>query len=423
MTATAEDVETIVNHFVDEMWDPDITVRQWWERLRAARLSSPTLPPAAGGRDWTAGQAGRASRVLADRRVVGPPSGLGILLAAPTIAKHASADQVDRWAPAILDGTAGWCQLFSEPGAGSDLAGIQTKAVKDGDEWVITGQKVWTSNGHECEWGMLIARTDPDLPKHQGITYFGFPMNQPGVEVRPLTEMTGRALFNEVFISEARVSDANIIGGRGNGWRVANSTLAFERMGISGGHGGGFGTATPGSIAGHLDRPVGDFLGHRPPISVGAVGRRILAVLKSEAESRGKADDPVIRDELARLHVLHRLAGLNGRRFSAERRAGRRSGTGVDALGHGVEGSVAKIHNTRVLVQARLVAGLILGPDAAVVGESSATQGMLQELILFSPAPPIYGGTDEIQRNVIGERGLGLPREPGPPKDTPFNKL
>lgn len=417
-TTSADGVEAIVERFVDEMWDPDITVHEWWSRMTEARLSSPTLPEEAGGRGWTGGQAARASRVLADRRVVGPPSGLGMLLAAPTIAKHATAEQVNQWVPAILDGSEGWCQLFSEPGAGSDLAGLQTKAVKDGDEWIITGQKVWTSNGHECEWGMLIARTDPDLPKHQGITYFGFPMNQPGVEVRPLTEMTGRALFNEVFISEARVPDANIIGGRGNGWRVANSTLAFERMGISGGHGGGFGTATPGAIAGHLERPVGDFLGHRPPIAVGAVGRRILRVLHDEAEARGRADDPVVRDALTTLHLLHRLAALTARRYSAERKASQRTGLGV-----GVEGSVAKIHNTRVLLQARHVAGLILGPDTTIVGDDAATGGLLQELILFSPAPPIYGGTDEIQRNVIGERGMGLPKEPGPSRDTPFNQL
>ncbi len=417
------DVGQIVEQFVDDSWDPDIPVREWWARMATAGLASPTLPVDAGGRGWTAGQATQASRVLADRRVVGPPSGLGMLLAAPTIAKHANREQIDQWMPSILNGTEGWCQLFSEPGAGSDLAGLQAKAVKDGDEWIITGQKVWTSNGHECEWGMLIARTDPDLPKHQGITYFGFPMNQPGVEVRPLTEMTGRALFNEVFISEARVSDSNIIGGRGNGWRVANSTLAFERMGISGGHGGGFGTATPGAIAGHLDRPVGDFLGYRPPISVGAVGRRVLRVLQEEADKRDKSSDPVVREALVQLHVLHRLASLSSRRFSAERKAARQSGVERIGLGVGVEGNVAKVHNSRVLMQARHVAGLILGPDAALVGDDSATGGMLQELILFSPAPPIYGGTDEIQRNVIGERGLGLPKEPGPSKDTPFSRL
>lgn len=416
---TPEEIEALTNAFVDESWDPTITVRQWWARMSEARLVNTTLPVEAGGRGWSGAQAAVVGRVLANRRVVGSAGGLGMLLAAPTIAEHGTPDQIERWIPSILDGTESWCQLFSEPGAGSDLAGLQCKAVKDGDEWVITGQKVWTSNGHEAGWGMLIARTDPDLPKHQGITYFGFPMDQKGVEVRPLTEMTGRALFNEVFIEEARVSDENILGGRGNGWRVANSTLMYERSGIGGGHGGGFGTAAPGSIAGHLDRTVGDFLGKRGSISVGAVGRRVLALLSEEAVARGKDTDPVVRDGLAQLHILHRLSTMTLKRQAAERRSGRKPA----GLGAGVEGNLAKILNTQILHKARDLVGEILGPDAAIVGHDAATDGLLQELILFSPAPPIYGGTDEVQRNVIGERGLGLPKEPGPSKDTPFTDL
>ncbi|MGF1600373.1 MAG: acyl-CoA dehydrogenase family protein [Acidimicrobiales bacterium] len=412
---TPEQIEALTNAFVDESWDPEMTVAEWWARMAGANLTHPTLPIEAGGRGWSGAQAAVVGRTLADRRVVGPPGGLGMLLAAPTIAANGSPGQIERWVPRILDGTESWCQLFSEPGAGSDLASLQCRAVEDGDEWVITGQKVWTSNGHEADWGMLIARTDPELPKHQGITYFGFPMDQDGVEVRPLTEMTGRALFNEVFISEARVSTDDIIGGRGNGWRVANSTLMFERVGIGGGHGGGFGTASPGRIAGHLNRPVGEFLGRRGSISVGAVGRRVLSLLSEEAEARGRHRDPVVRDGLARLHMLHRIAAMTVKRQAAERRSGRPS--------HGVEGNLAKILNTRILHLARDLTGEILGPDATIVGRDAATEGLLQELILFSPAPPIYGGTDEIQRNVIGERGLGLPKEPGPDRDTPFKDL
>ena len=419
-TESVEEIQALTNAFIDENWDPEITVREWWRRMAATRLINATLPVEAGGRGWTGAQATAANRVLADRRVVGGPGGLGMLLAAPTIAAHGTPEQVQRWVPSILDGSEAWCQLFSEPGAGSDLAGLQCKAVKDGDEWVITGQKVWTSNGTEADWGMLIARTDPSLPKHKGITYFGFPMHQEGVEIRPLTEMTGRALFNEVFIEEARVSADDVIGGIGNGWQVANTTLAFERSGIGGGgHGGGFGTASPGETVGHLDRPVGDFLGKRGAMAVGAVGRRVLSVLSSEAEARGKADDPVIRDGLARLHTLHQLSSMTMKRQTAERRSGRKP----SGLGAGVEGNLAKLLNTKTLHLARDLSGQILGLDAALVGQQAATNGLLQELILFSPAPPIYGGTDEVQRNVIGERGLGLPREPGPSRDTPFTDL
>ncbi|MCP4223614.1 MAG: acyl-CoA dehydrogenase [Actinomycetia bacterium] len=418
-TESVEEVEALTNAFVDQHWDPEITVREWWRRMSAERLINTTLPIEAGGRSWTGAQAAASNRVLADRRVVGGPGGLGMLLAAPTIASHGTPEQIEQWLPSILDGSESWCQLFSEPGAGSDLAGLQCKAVKDGDEWIITGQKVWTSNGREADWGMLIARTDPNLPKHQGITYFGFPMHQEGVDVRPLTEMTGRALFNEVFIEEARVSADHVLGGVGNGWRVANTTLTFERSGIGGGGGGGFGSASPGKTVGHLDRTVGEFLGRRGAISVGAVGRRVLSLLSSEAETRGKADDPVIRDGLAKLHILYRLSSMTVKRQAAERRSGRKP----SGLGAGVEGNLAKLLNTETLHLARDLTGQIMGLDATVLGHDAATEGLLQELILFSPAPPIYGGTDEIQRNVIGERGLGLPKEPGPSRDTPFTDL
>ncbi len=416
MNETIEETAKLVNAFIDQYWNPDITVRDWWQRLADNRLLNTTLPVEAGGRSWTTAQATAANNVLTDRRVVGPPSGLGMMLAAPTIAKHGTPDQVTEWLPPILNGTESWCQLFSEPGSGSDLAGLRTQAVRDGDEWVITGQKVWTSMGAEADWGLLIARTNPDLPKHQGITYFGFPMKQPGVEVRPLTEMTGRAIFNEVFIEEARVHNDHLLGGLGNGWKVANSTLTFERASIGASHAGGVGTASPGVLAGHLDQPVGTFLGKRDGLTVSTVGRRVLNLLHDHAERNDVAADATVRQDLAQLHILHRIAGLTGARRSAERKP-------PAALGAGVDGNLAKLLNTEQLKLARKLAGSILGPDAGLVGEGAATEGFLQELILFSPAPSIYGGTDEIQRNIIGERGLGLPKEPGPSRDTPFSDL
>ena len=163
---------------------------------------------------------------------MGGPAGVGISLTLPTVLTHGTDEQIARFVPRILDGSEGWCQLFSEPGAGSDLAGLQTRAVRDGDEWVVNGQKVWTSTGQHADYGILIARTNPELPKHQGITYFLMPMHQPGVDVRPLREMTGHAVFNEVFFDDARVSDANRLGDVGAGWAVANTTLMHERAGI-----------------------------------------------------------------------------------------------------------------------------------------------------------------------------------------------
>src|SRR5439155_18786974 len=198
---------------------------------------------------------------IADFGALGPPGGLGLLLAAPTIATHGTAEQKERYIRDIVTGQRAWCQLFSEPGAGSDLAGLTTRAVQDGDEWVVNGQKVWTSGGQYADLGMLLARTDPDVPKHQGITYFALDMHQPGVEVRPLREMTGRALFNEVFFTDARVNQDAVIGGLNNGWAVANTTLMFERAGLGAGGGSAAGgSATPGMVAGDLAKRAGDFV-------------------------------------------------------------------------------------------------------------------------------------------------------------------
>ena len=195
------------------------------------------------------------SETITEHGAVGPPAGLGYLLAAPTIVAHGNERQHQEDLFRILYGQDAWCQLFSEPGAGSDLASLTTHAVKDGDEWIVTGQKVWTSTAKQCNVGMLIARTDVDLPKHKGITYFRFDMTQPGVEIRPLREMTGRALFNEVFIDDARVHDDDMIGGLNNGWAAANTTLMAERAGLGTGGSGARGQRVPGPDRGPARRP------------------------------------------------------------------------------------------------------------------------------------------------------------------------
>jgi alkylation response protein AidB-like acyl-CoA dehydrogenase len=407
---TVDEVRAEVEAWIDANWDPELTLREWWGRLAAARWVSPHLPEVAGGRGWGNDLSAAVNAALARKQVLGPPGGLGLLLAAPTIVSHGTPEQVQRYVPSILDGTEGWCQLFSEPGAGSDLAGLQARAVRDGDEWLVTGQKVWTSTGQTADLGMLLARTDPDAPKHQGVTYFVIDMRQPGIEVRPLREMTGRAVFNEVFLDNARVPGSNVLGGLNQGWKVANTTLAFERAGI--GHGGStFSAALPGSISGHLDRPAGSFLGRPATITGGAVGKRVITTLFDLARKNGMVTDPVVRQELARVWTYYELTRLLAWKSKAYP-AGRTGG----------EGSLLKIHNTRTVDAARDIGNRLLGAEATLY-ESPGAAGMLQEMTLFSPAPPIYGGTDQIQRNVLGERVLGLPKEPGPPPETPFKDL
>ena len=410
---SAEQVTTEVKQWVTDAWDPELTVAEWWKRLAASGYAAPMLPENLGGRGYPRHLATLVSNLLGEHGVVGPPGGLGLMLAAPTIAVHGSPEQQAEHIPPILDGTNAWCQLFSEPGAGSDLAGLGTKAELDGDEYVITGQKVWTSGGQIANWGMLIARTNPDAPKHQGISYFAFQMDQPGVEVRPLREMTGRAMFNEVFIDEARVPVANLIGGLNNGWAVANTTLMVERasLGSGGGGGGGLGSALPGPVAGQLGRRVGDFVAVRGGAASGVAGAGSVKQFGALARQLGLIDDPTIRQGLAELYTLGEVGKWNLMRA----RSGQQSTK--------VEGNLAKLLGTHTLRRAREIANHIIGAQGMLWGPDTLSNGSIQEMTVFSPGPAIYGGTDQIQKNIVSERGLGLPKEPGDFRTTPFKDL
>ncbi|MCC6832986.1 MAG: acyl-CoA dehydrogenase family protein [Thermoleophilia bacterium] len=408
---TADAVQAEVEAWIDEHWDPALTVREWWSKLATAGLSYSMLAPPY-GRGYSREQNAAVFAALRAKGAMGPPAGIGTMLSLPTILTHGTPEQIEQFVPRIIDGTHGWCQLFSEPGAGSDLAGLQTRAERDGDEWVVTGQKVWTSTGQAADYGILIARTDPSAPKHQGITYFLMPMRQPGVDVRPLREMTGHAVFNEVFLDGARVPDSLRLGDLGAGWAVANTTLSHERAGI-GEASGGFGRAAPGSIVGHLDRPCSDFLDKaRAQMTQGHISPGTVKRFIELAREAGRLEDPMIRQAIADLHTRVQVMGWSARR--AKGGAGGRTG---------VEGPLAKIGMTGTLRRGVELGCAILGPDAQLWGRDAATSGWFQELMVFSPAPGIYGGTDEIQRNIIGERGLGLPKEPGHPREMPFKDL
>ncbi len=440
MTDTATDVIAELQAWLESNWDPDLTVGEWWERLGLAGWSAPLLPENAYGRALSRADSVRVQQTIAEFGALGAPGGLGLLLAAPTIATHGTQDQIDTYVRDIVTGKKAWCQLFSEPGAGSDLAGLTTRAVKDGDQWVVNGQKVWTSGGQVADMGMLLARTNPDAPKHQGITWFAFDMHQPGVDVRPLREMTGRALFNEVFLSDATTADGTIIGGLHNGWAVANTTLAYERAGL--GAGGGSeagGTATPGTIAGDLEKRVGDLVRPRPKTAptkskgsgeggggggMFAASNRLFIDL---AKGNGTIADATIRQDLARLHTMNEIARYMNLRSRALRLSGQPDIPGGP--------NIAKLSMSNILRLSRDLGLRILGPlgtlhaytdearDALNKATGNPFTGMVTEMALFAQAPPIYGGTDQIQRNIIGERVLGLPKEPGIDAKTPFKDL
>jgi alkylation response protein AidB-like acyl-CoA dehydrogenase len=406
-----EDVRAEVKAWLEENWDPDRKVGEWWDVLARSGYAAPTFPEDAWGKGWPRDLAMAVSETLSQNGAVGPPAGLGYLLAAPTIVAHGTERQKREDLLRILNGQDAWCQLFSEPGAGSDLASLQTKAVKDGDEWIITGQKVWTSTAQLCNFGMLIARTDPSLPKHKGITYFKFDMTQPGVEIRPLREMTGRALFNEVFIDGARVHDDDVIGGLNNGWAVANTTLMAERAGLGTGGSGAAGNAFPGPMAKQLEARVGDHVGLIRTGGTGGGGLTAAPSMIKLAQTCGKNTDPNIRQKLAKLYTMQQLG-----RFSAMRAKSPSQRTGA-------EPNIAKLMMSDMLRLHREVGNEIIGPFGMVMGSDTPGGGNVQEVTLFSPGPSIYGGTDQVQRNIIGERVLGLPKEPGPAKDTPFKEL
>lgn len=406
-----------VQAWIDANWDASLTVRAWWRRLVEAGYAYPTWPAGVGGSGAKGSEARTIAGVLAANGVVAPPAGhVAAALAAPTILEHGTPEQIEHHVRRIALGEDSWCQLFSEPGSGSDLASVGARAVRDGDEWVVTGQKVWNSMADQSDLAMLLARTDPDLPKHQGLTYFVLDMHQAGVEARPLRTMNGSSQFCEVFLTEARVRPDAVIGAEGGGWKVAQTTLRHERNMTAGGGLPGLFPARSGS-GGDLDRTVGEVIERarraagvrRSPLRSGAVPQAVMIDL---ARQHDRAADPVIRQALARYVSEVRVNGWTMQRIAA---AGGRL-TGAD-------GSIAKLTTSRVCQLSRDLSYSIVGADGLLAGADSPMGGDLQSVNLASPGTRIGGGTDEIQRNVLGERGLGLPREPGDDKDIAYRDL
>jgi alkylation response protein AidB-like acyl-CoA dehydrogenase len=432
MTATTDAVATDdltaeVTSWLEEHWDPDLTVEEWWDRLGRSGWAVPTWPVEWYGKGLSRAEGVRVMQTIGTFGALGAPGGLGTLLAGPTIIVHGTEEQKQRYLLDIVTGRKAWCQLFSEPGAGSDLAGLNTRAERDGDEWVVNGQKVWTSGGHWSDLGMLLARTHPDVAKHQGITYFALDMHQAGVEIRPLRELTGRAMFNEVFLTDVRVPNDAAIGGLNNGWAVANTTLMFERSGLGAGGGGGSVAALPGTVGGDLARRAGDFLRTRDLTSGGGGGSPTsVQQLAALARGNGTIADAEVRQQLAQLYTLNEIA----RYTNLRQRALSRAGGEIPGLGN-----IAKLSMSRILRLSRDLSGRILGPYATLHAYdpadaetlAAATEGAVQpgvtESMLFAQAPQIYGGTDEIQHNILGERVLGLPKEPNADKGKAFREL
>ncbi len=412
---TDDELRLEVKRFIGDAWDPDLTLAEWWDRLAESGWAVPTWPTEWLGRGLPGAAARAVGEELRAGGVPGPPAGLGLLLAGPTILAHGTDEHKARYLRPIVNGQEAWCQLFSEPGAGSDLASLQTKAVRDGDEWIVNGQKVWTSGAQTADFGMLLARTDPDAPKHKGISYFAFSMDQPGVEVRPLKEMTGRSLFCEVFFTDARVAHSECINGLGGGWIAANTTLAAERAGLGAGGAGASGGGFPGKKNGMLEERVGALMeGARASAAQASRAERGAVAMRRVAKDLGRNDEPVLRQHLAQSYILDEI----GRMMSIRTKQLRSAGRPLEG-----DGNLAKLQMSRVLRHGRDLGPELIGPWSMIMGEETPGEGNFQEATLWAPGPSIYGGSDEIQKNIVGERVLGLPKEPGPDKNTPFKDL
>ena len=405
--------------WIEANWRPDLTLGDWWDRLFDAGYAFPAWPAGLGGSGAGPAEVRAVSGALASAGVIGPPAGNGPNMGGPTVLAHGTREQQDRFVAPMGRGRHQWCQLFSEPGAGSDLASLATRADRDGDELVITGQKVWNSRANVSEWGMLLARTDPDVPKHRGLTFVMIDMRQPGVEVRPLVQMDGAADFCEVFLTEARAKVADVIGDIGDGWNVARTTLLNERASAAAGRSRGLVTLAAGSIEGKLDRPVGELV-EESRQALADPTKRVELLLSARtmlalAKERGVDGEPVARDRLMRYHVHSEVYRLNGQRARDVARA-KNGQTAPD-------GSMLKLDLAMLAHESRDLSLGLVGAEGMLAGDSAREHGRVQRAALSSFVPSLGGGTNEIQRNIIGERTLGLPREPGNDNDVAFRDL
>jgi alkylation response protein AidB-like acyl-CoA dehydrogenase len=350
----------------------------WQKRLIAHGYAARTVPKEYGG-FGAAPDPLKTYIIGVEFTKAGAPLGLGsqgITLLVPTLLEHGTEEQKRRYIPDTITGVIPWCQGYSEPGAGSDLASLQTAGRVEGDEFVINGQKIWTSSAHFAEMMFCLVRTEPDRPKHHGISYILIPMDTPGIEVRPLATMTGRSEFNEVFFTDVRVPTSNIVGARGEGWAVANTTLKYERDALS------------------------------DPDHAGSMLRNLIALMQNEtADGRTLMDDPVFRDRLLKLQARVEAMRLNNLRLLTA--SMKKQGAGVPRL-------VSKLVGTHLMQDIAALGMDVLGELGVLYeqGDHLRSHGAWPFRYMFQLGMIIGGGTSHIQKNIIAERGLGMPREP-----------
>ena len=402
--------------WLEKNWNPNLDLFEWRNKLADSGWGLPNWPS-----DWygRALPAGLVPIVEEEFQRIGalpiPKSGIR-MLAAATILNHGTEMHKEKFLRRIVTGEDVWCQLFSEPGSGSDLAGATTKAVMVGNKWVVNGQKVWTTSAHKAHWGLLLARTDIDATKHDGLSYFIIDMKQPGVETQPLKQMNGYASFNQVFLTDAEVLPDFQVAELGDGWKVATTTLMHERRAADSLRAWGQVPDTDGPI---YDQERAEIETTMAPYKWYPQRAGRVDLIMQRAKETGAIKDPAVRQEIAKLMTLHKSAEWTARRARSAQEQGKPQGP---------EGSLGKLAASNVARTAAKVHTMISGADSMLSGDDSPENGTVAEVLISFPASSIAGGTDEIQKNIISERVLDMPKETrfdaGKPfKDIPRNTI
>ncbi len=408
---TEASVRAEVRAWLEANFDPDLGLVEWRNKLIDGGWAAPTWPVEWFGKGYS-DPLGRVVDEEFDRIGAVTVARTGIRnLAAATLLAHGTDLQREKFLRRILTGEDTWCQLFSEPGSGSDMAGATTRADLKGNKWVINGQKVWTTSAHHAQYGLLIARTDWDSVKHKGLSFFILDIEQSGVDVQPLRQMNGHASFNQVFMTDAEISPEFMVGEPGEGWKIATTTLMHERRGAD----------SLRRYAQAKDRPGRIYAEEKAEIDTQLEpykwypqrgGRADL--LMERARETGKIGDPAIRQEIAKVLTMLKTAEWTARRARAAQDQGRPQGP---------EGSLGKLAASNVARAAARVHTEIAGADAMLTGEDGPMDGVIAEILISVPAISIAGGTDEIQRNIISERVLKMPKETRVDTDRPFRDV
>ena len=402
--------------WLEENWDTNLDLFEWRNRLADSGWGLPNWPTEWYGKDLPIGL---VPIVEEEFQRIGalpiPKSGIR-MLAAATILNHGTEMHKEKFLRRIVTGEDVWCQLFSEPGSGSDLAGAATKAVMAGNKWVVNGQKVWTTSAHKAQWGLLLARTDMEKTKHDGLSYFIIDMKQPGVETHPLKQMNGYSSFNQVFLTDAEVLPDFQVAELGDGWKVATTTLMHERRAADSLRAWGQVPTHEGPI---YDQERAEIETTMAPYKWYPQRAGRVDLILERAKKTGAIKDPATRQEIAKLMTLHKSAEWTARRARSAQEQGRPQGP---------EGSLGKLAASNVARAAAKVHTIISGADAMLTGEDSPMHGTIAEILISFPASSIAGGTDEIQKNIISERVLDMPKETrfdaGKPfKDIPRNTI